>query len=184
VSKTRTRVLKATEGRLVGRTIRAVDFGAFDNGRGGTTTTPVITLDNGDRLSFTVRETESLAYGVEIDVHTERPTGQERNLDQLCAALDVAGAVRNDEDYCRLIVAVRRALSARHRTQLLQLVDHGPVSDAGIISSKLVVDDLIRWKLAVGVIVKGNWSYTTATFRGGHVIGDRAARAAQEDTRG
>ncbi len=60
------RRIKATEGRLVlGRTIVAVDFNLFDDGRGGVTMNPVFTLDNGDVMGFDVRETESQVYGID-----------------------------------------------------------------------------------------------------------------------
>lgn len=69
----RVRIVKATDGRwLIGRTIRAVKFNLFPDGRGGTTGLPILTLDNGDRISFEVRETESGTYGVNIEVHTTR----------------------------------------------------------------------------------------------------------------
>lgn len=58
---------------LVGRTIVAVDLHRFDDGRGGKAYRPILTLDNGATLSFTVQETELAVYGVRPDYHAGRP---------------------------------------------------------------------------------------------------------------
>lgn len=60
--------MKATRKHLVGRTIVAVDFGPFDDGRGGTVHAPRITLDNGRVVYFTTEETEVGEYGTLISV--------------------------------------------------------------------------------------------------------------------
>lgn len=52
---------------LAGRTIVAVDLRPFPDGRGSKAYRPVLTLDNGATLSFTVQETESQEYGVRPD---------------------------------------------------------------------------------------------------------------------
>jgi hypothetical protein len=51
---------------LVGRRIIGFDRRAFPTGRGSTTGNPVIVLDNWARIVFSVTETESLAYGVNV----------------------------------------------------------------------------------------------------------------------
>lgn len=61
---------------LVGRTIVDIDWGWFETGEGRQRTTqPRLTLDNGRKLYFTVRETEVGAYGVEIGI-TNRVRGR------------------------------------------------------------------------------------------------------------
>lgn len=51
---------------LMGRCIVAVDLGRFTDGKGGWAFDPIITLDNGRKLSFNVQETEVGEYGVEL----------------------------------------------------------------------------------------------------------------------
>ena len=60
---------------LVGRTIVAVDLGRFADGRGGWAFQPVITLDNGRRLTFSVQETDTGEYGVELLLSAPRREG-------------------------------------------------------------------------------------------------------------
>lgn len=50
---------------LKGRRIVNVKLNNFRDGRGGWTCNPDFFLDDGSRLSFTVRETESGEYGIE-----------------------------------------------------------------------------------------------------------------------
>lgn len=58
---------------LVGSRIRAVDWRRFRTGRaGGWTTDPILTLDDGSTVRFTVRETEG-EYGIEMDVRPPAP---------------------------------------------------------------------------------------------------------------
>lgn len=58
---------------LVGRTIAAVDLRPFTDGRGGKSYRPILTLDNGATIEFTVQETESSEYGVRPDYNARRP---------------------------------------------------------------------------------------------------------------
>lgn len=58
--------MKARRNHLIGRTIVAVDFGPFDNMRGGTAYAPRITLDNGRQLYFVSQETDTGDYGTKI----------------------------------------------------------------------------------------------------------------------
>jgi hypothetical protein len=60
--------MRATKRHLVGRRIMAVDFRPFDDGRGGTAHNPVLTLDNGRRVTFTTEETEVGEYGTLISI--------------------------------------------------------------------------------------------------------------------
>lgn len=89
-------------------------------------------------------------------------------LDRLCEQMKSA----RDDDYDALLVDVRLALSGSHRAQLKQLINQGPVWDGDVIS-KADRGDLIRWGLAVRVIVKGKDGFTAATYRGSHVMSDR-----------
>jgi hypothetical protein len=61
---------KATNGsiakKLVGRTITAVTLRAYTDGRGGRTAQPLIHLDDGSVLLFTLHETESLDTGIDF----------------------------------------------------------------------------------------------------------------------
>jgi hypothetical protein len=91
------------------------------------------------------------------------------NIDELCAAL---AAEKNDEKADALIVDVRLALPAAHRGELAHLIKNGPVWDGDVIC-KADRDDLIRWRLASRVMVKGKWGYTAATYIGGHILDDR-----------
>jgi hypothetical protein len=91
------------------------------------------------------------------------------SMDALCAAYDAA---KNDDEREGLLVDMRLALSPGHREQLQQLIGKGPVEDGDVIS-KAHRGDLVRWKLAARVLVKGQWGYTAATYRGGHVLSDR-----------
>jgi hypothetical protein len=64
---------------LIGRTIVDVDWGWFGTGLSHhpRTTDPVLTLDNGRRLSFTVCETEVGEYGIEMAISDkQRGTAQ------------------------------------------------------------------------------------------------------------
>ena len=56
---------------LVGRTIVSVRLRACRDGRGGYTASPIITLDDGSSLSFSVHETESGDYGIDL-LRTQR----------------------------------------------------------------------------------------------------------------
>lgn len=58
--------MNATKLDLVGRTIVAIDFRPFSDGRGGGATAPKITLDNGRALWFTTQETDVGDYGTAI----------------------------------------------------------------------------------------------------------------------
>jgi hypothetical protein len=91
------------------------------------------------------------------------------HMNTLCAAYAVE---TNDEKADLLLVEIKAALSKRHREQLAQLVNHGQVWDGDVIS-KSDRDDLIRWRLASRVMVKGRWGYTAATYLGGHVPDNR-----------
>jgi hypothetical protein len=51
---------------LVGRKIVGVEFNRKSDGRGGRMTDPVITLDNGRKLLFSVHESDVGEYGVTI----------------------------------------------------------------------------------------------------------------------
>ena len=65
---------------LVGRTIVAVDLRRFADARGGWAFDPVITLDNGRRLAFSVQETDTGEYGVELllSAPVKRPVAPRR----------------------------------------------------------------------------------------------------------
>ena len=75
---------RARKRDLIGRTITAVDFRPFGDGRGGRAYDPVFTLDNGQRVYFTVQETDVGEFGVRVDVpkkeeegaHDARPEGE------------------------------------------------------------------------------------------------------------
>lgn len=54
----------ATKRLLEGRRIKTFALQSFPDGRGGKAHNPVIILDNGARLMFTVTETETGEYGV------------------------------------------------------------------------------------------------------------------------
>lgn len=90
-------------------------------------------------------------------------------IDELCAAY---AAEKNHNKADALIVDIRLALSSGHREQLAQLINKGPVWDGDVIS-KAHRGDLIRWRLASRVMVKGKWGYTAATYLGGHILDDR-----------
>lgn len=68
----------ATARLLVGRAIVAVELRPFTDGRGGTAYDPVITLDNGARLTFSVAETAVGVYGVDPNYHAARRTPRRR----------------------------------------------------------------------------------------------------------
>lgn len=51
---------------LVGRRIIAVEFRQFADGRGGRTSKPMLTLDNGRRVFFLTEETDVGEYGTRI----------------------------------------------------------------------------------------------------------------------
>lgn len=55
--------------------------------------------------------------------------------------------------------------------ELENLILNGPVNDGDLISKK-GRDILLIHKLAVKVIVKGNWGYQCATYLGRYVWGD------------
>jgi hypothetical protein len=52
--------------QLVGRRIINFDPGSFNDSRGGVAHDPVITLDDGSVLSFSVEETDTGDYGIHI----------------------------------------------------------------------------------------------------------------------
>jgi hypothetical protein len=52
--------------QLVGRRIIDFDPGTFDDARGGKAHDPVITLNDGSVLSFSVEETDTGNYGIRI----------------------------------------------------------------------------------------------------------------------
>lgn len=87
----------------------------------------------------------------------------------LCAQL---ATEKNDERGDALLVDIRLAMPPGQRAELAHLIKNGPVHD-GDVMSKAHVGDLIRWGLAQKVIVKGQWGYTAATYRGGHVLSER-----------
>lgn len=87
-------------------------------------------------------------------------------IDRLCAALALEA---NNERADALIVNIRLALPACCRGELRHLIKNGPV-EAGDVISKTCRDDLVRWGLAVRVLVRGQWGYTAATYTGGHVL--------------
>lgn len=91
------------------------------------------------------------------------------SMDSLCAAYDAA---KTDDGRDALLVEMRLAMSPGHREELRHLIKNGPVHDGDVIS-KAHRGDLVRWKLAARVMVKGEWGYTAATYRGGHVMSDR-----------
>lgn len=99
------------------------------------------------------------------DEHDERI----RLLNKLCAEY---AAEKNDERSDALLVDIRLALPSGHRQELASLIKNGPVWD-GDVSSKAQIGDLLRWRLASKVMVKGQWGYTAATYLGGHVMSDR-----------
>lgn len=88
---------------------------------------------------------------------------------ELCAQYS---AEKNDERCDALLVDIRLAMPSGHRAELAHLIKNGPVHD-GDVMSKAHVGDLLRWGLAAKVMVKGQWGYTAATYRGGHVLSDR-----------
>jgi hypothetical protein len=53
--------------RIVSRMITRIDLNPFDDGRGGKATNPIITLDDGAQIGFSVQETETGEYGIEIN---------------------------------------------------------------------------------------------------------------------
>jgi hypothetical protein len=57
---------------FIGRTIVAVDFRQFSDGKGGWAHNPVLVFDNGRKVYFVVEETEVGGYGVEMCL-TPRP---------------------------------------------------------------------------------------------------------------
>lgn len=92
-----------------------------------------------------------------------------KEIDKLCAALALEA---NNERADALIVDIRLALSACCRGELRHLIKNGPVEDGDVIS-KTCRDDLVRWGLAVRVLVKSRWGYTAATYTGGHALDAR-----------
>lgn len=58
--------MKAQPRHIEGKTIKKLALNPFPNGRGGQLFAPVITLEDGSTLRFTVQEGES-CYGVRID---------------------------------------------------------------------------------------------------------------------
>jgi hypothetical protein len=66
--------LKATRKDLIGRKIVAVNLRSFPDGKGGTATDPLLTLDNGRRIWFVVDETEVGEYGVCICIAGKEKT--------------------------------------------------------------------------------------------------------------
>jgi hypothetical protein len=50
----------------MGRRIVGVRLNKFKDGKGGWATNPVLTLDNGLKVSFVVQETDVGEYGIEI----------------------------------------------------------------------------------------------------------------------
>lgn len=58
-------IRRATKKDLRGRRIVDVNLNRFRDGRGGWAYAPAILLDNGVLLTFEVRETDVLDYGVE-----------------------------------------------------------------------------------------------------------------------
>lgn len=56
---------KRAAAALVGKTIRAIEFHPFDDGRGGLAFDPHIVFDDA-RLCFIVTETETGAYGIKL----------------------------------------------------------------------------------------------------------------------
>lgn len=64
-----------SERQLVGRRIIKFSPCPFSDGRGGTAHDPVITLDDGSRLTFIVEETDTGEYGVFVSLHKpKKPT--------------------------------------------------------------------------------------------------------------
>ena len=51
---------------LAGKTIARVSVDRFEDGRGGIATDPIIVLDDGSILYFTVSETEVGEYGITL----------------------------------------------------------------------------------------------------------------------
>lgn len=68
-------------------------------------------------------------------------------------------------EYDVAVFALHHAIRASHGESLMQLVEHGPIWDGDVIS-KSRRDDLIRWRLATRVCVKGEQGFTAATYRG------------------
>jgi hypothetical protein len=62
----------ATKKALIGRTIVAVEFNPFSDGRGGTAHDPRLTLDNGRCIYFSTEETDIGEYGICMMI-SERP---------------------------------------------------------------------------------------------------------------
>ena len=69
-------MMRATKRALVGRAIIDADFRPFKNGRGGTAHDPVLTLDNGRRLSMTAEETDVGEYGVSLQLSSSDKPGR------------------------------------------------------------------------------------------------------------
>jgi len=51
---------------IEGKTIKSVDMNPFPDGRGGTAHGPVITFEDGSRISFYTEETDTGEYGTSI----------------------------------------------------------------------------------------------------------------------
>lgn len=75
----------------------------------------------------------------------------------------------NDDERIRLWAFLRGALTRGHIESLGQLVRKGPVWDGDVIS-KEARRDLIELGLASRTMKAGQWGYTVATYRGGHVL--------------
>jgi hypothetical protein len=103
------------------------------------------------------------------------PCGRSKTMVELAELCQRMTAETNDEKWLALAVEVRLALPSGHREQLQQLINHGPVWDGDVIS-KAHRGDLVKWGLAARVIVKGEWGYTAATYKGGHVLGEHIER--------
>lgn len=92
-----------------------------------------------------------------------------RDTGDLCAQL---ATEKNDDRSGALLVEIRLTMPSGQRAELAHLIKNGPVHD-GDVMSKAHIGDLLRWGLAAKVMVKGQWGYTAATYRGGHVLSDQ-----------
>jgi hypothetical protein len=67
--------MKAQRKHLIERKIIDILFRPFPNGRNGIAQNPIIILDNGQRLSFVVEETEVGEYGISLVISSKNLEG-------------------------------------------------------------------------------------------------------------
>ena len=71
--KGRTLELEQIKAALRGRTITDIRVERFRDGRGGWAESPILLLDTGARIYFSVQETETPEYGIKIGITQELP---------------------------------------------------------------------------------------------------------------